>query len=74
MEQGSSIRQLNPELDDYLAPIGAKAALGAPDAKSAELWSKTAIDAVLHGVEQAATDFAAPQNAKTSFATDRPVE
>jgi hypothetical protein len=73
MEQASSI-SVNPELEDYLARIGVTAAIGAPDIVSARLWSKTAIDAALHGVEQAATDFAALHKAKESLAADNPVK
>ena len=69
MEQVSPIKPVNLRLNNYLARIGSKAALGAPDDESAKLWSDTAIEAALHGVEQAATDYAAIQVAKADLAT-----
>lgn len=74
MEQVSPIKPVNPILNRYLARIGAKAAIGAPDDKSAKLWSDTAIEDALHGVEQAATDYAAIQVAKADIAVHSPLE
>lgn len=74
MEQVSPIKPVNPILNRYLARIGAKAAIGAPDDESAKLWSDTAIEDALHGVEQAATDYAAIQVAKADLAAHSPLE
>jgi len=68
MEQVSPIRPANPALESYLARIGSRAALGAPDAEAAKLWSDTAIQAELQRTEQAASDYAAIQRAKTDLA------